>query len=260
MRLCGLRLRLRLRRRRSVSDADASRPSERLQRAQAEWLAPARARLLRQAQIARRRRVLDLGCGAGAVLPELVRRAGGCVIALDIDRRSVMMAAAAAPAAAPLIGDGTWLPLRDASLDLIFCQLVFVWMDAEAAASEAARVLAPGGVLCALEPDYGGMIEHPPAIAARDVWVAAIARAGGDPLMGRRLRGVLAAAGFLVKPQLLPDLAPPDRARFELLRGLPLTNAERELVDAAAAAEAALPRDAWRVAHLPVVSVLATKA
>ena len=52
---------------------------------QAAWLAPARARLLRRVAIAHRQRVLDLGAGPGAVTPELVRRSGGLVVALDVD-------------------------------------------------------------------------------------------------------------------------------------------------------------------------------
>ena len=54
-------------------------PSKTLLEAQAEWLAPARARLLRRVGIARRRRILDLGAGYGAVTGELVRRGGGFV-------------------------------------------------------------------------------------------------------------------------------------------------------------------------------------
>ena len=54
-----------------------------LLRRQAAWLAPARARLLRRVAVARRRSVLDLGGGYGAVTGELVRRAGGTVVALD---------------------------------------------------------------------------------------------------------------------------------------------------------------------------------
>ncbi|HLA84582.1 MAG TPA: hypothetical protein VJL29_07290, partial [Thermoguttaceae bacterium] len=68
-----------------------SLPSTALLRQQAEWLAPARSRLLRRAGIARCRRVLDLGCGVGAVTAELARRTSGFVVALDRDRGSLLL-------------------------------------------------------------------------------------------------------------------------------------------------------------------------
>ncbi len=52
-------------------------PEAGLLRMQAGWLAPARAQLLRQVGVGRRREVLDLGTGYGAVVPELVRRSRG---------------------------------------------------------------------------------------------------------------------------------------------------------------------------------------
>ena len=64
-------------------------PSAELLRRQAAWLAPARARLLRRAEIARRRRVLDLACGPGTVVEELVQRSGGSVVALDCSRTAL---------------------------------------------------------------------------------------------------------------------------------------------------------------------------
>ncbi len=48
----------------------------------------------------------------------------------------------------------------------------------------------------AIEPDYGGMIEYPPEIAAKDIWINALTRAGADPFMGRKLPGMLRCAGL----------------------------------------------------------------
>ncbi|HIE47660.1 TPA: hypothetical protein EYP84_02055 [Candidatus Bipolaricaulota bacterium] len=57
--------------------AEASLPAPELSDELARWLAPARGRLLRRLQIARRRRVLDVACGTGAVTAELVRSIRG---------------------------------------------------------------------------------------------------------------------------------------------------------------------------------------
>ncbi|MBL8056630.1 MAG: methyltransferase domain-containing protein [Anaerolineales bacterium] len=235
-----------------------SLPAPELLTQPAAWLAPARARLLRQVGVARRQRVLDLGCGSGAVTPELVRRAGGGVIALD--RAWQALAADPAPfaGASRLGADAARLPFSAASLDLILAQFALLWMPAEAVLDEVRRVLTPGGALIALEPDYGGLIEAPAETALREIWLAALARAGAEPLIGRRLPGWLAARGFQVRVELLPELAPAEAARFDFLRDLPLTPAERAAVDTAAARDRGLA--GWgRLAHLPVLLVTATR-
>lgn len=230
-------------------------------RQQAAWLAPARARLLRRVRIAQARRVLDLGCGPGAVTGELVRRAGGTVVALERSLEALkgqpddprMFAGAWR-----VCGDALHLPFADAAFDLVFSQFTLLWLDARPAVAEVYRVLAPGGTLVALEPDYGGLIEHPPQIATRDLWRAALDRAGADPAIGRRLPGLLTAAGFAVRVDLLDQLAPASPARFDFLRSLPLTPEEQGRLAEIQAADGAVG-DSDRVVHLPVFLLTATK-
>lgn len=221
---------------------------------QAAWLAPARARLLRQARIARRRCVLDLGAGTGAVTNELTRRCAGQVIALDRD----FSALTGNPATVRVCADAARLPFHTASFDLVFCQCALLWMNIALTADEVNRVLAPTGVWVALEPDYGGLIEYPPQIDTRPLWLAALTRAGADPITGRKLPGILSRAGFRTKTELLPHLFPADAARFSLLRTLPLTSAERQTLDAIEQLDCTLD-PAERVAHLPFFLVLAHK-
>lgn len=225
---------------------------------QAEWLAPARARLLRRVAIAHRRRVLDLGAGYGAVTAELVRRAGGPVVALDREVHSLCEAESFA-GAGRVAGDAHRLPLAGATFDLVFCQCALLWMiPLEMAVAEIWRVLRPGGALVALEPDYGGLIEHPPEIATADLWLAALARAGAEPQAGRRLPGLLAAQGFAVRVGLLDELQPAAAQRFDFLRGLPLTEAEQARL--AELETLAAGRPGWQqVAHLPFFLITAEK-
>lgn len=207
-------------------------PPAALLQQQAEWLAAARARLLRGVGIAHRRRILDLGAGYGAVTGELVRRGGGLVAALDREVTAVSQISVAPG----VCGDARVLPFANESFDLVFCQCVLLWVGdvvtppalhgVAGAVSEIYRVLQPGGVLVALEPDYGGMIEYPPEVASRDLWLAALRRAGAEPLIGRRLPGLLTHQGFQVQIRLLDEVAPPSPLRFEFLRTLPLTDEE----------------------------------
>jgi SAM-dependent methyltransferase len=152
------------------------------------------------------------------------------------------------------------LPFAAGRFDLVFCQCVLMWVAETApAVAEIYRVLAPGGVLVALEPDYGGLIEHPPGAAVRDLWLAALPRAGADPRLGRKLPRLLAAAGFELQVNLLESLTPPSAARFDFLRPLPLTAAERERLAEAETTAARLDAPWSQIAHLPFLLATARR-
>ena len=222
---------------------------------QAEWLAAARARALRTIGIAHRETILDLGCGCGAVTGELSRRSGGEVVAFDCRRDVLAEHPQSFVGAERICGDAIALPFADASFDLVFCQFTLLWTDAAAVAQEIHRVIRPKGVLLAIEPDYGGMIEHPPEIATRDLWIAALTRAGADPNVGRKLPGILRAPDWNVEVDLLNRLMPPSPLRFDLLRELPLTDAEKQRLSSLQAADAAIAESA-KVVHLPMFIVI----
>jgi SAM-dependent methyltransferase len=194
--------------------------------------------------------VLEVGCGHGAVTAELRRRAAGEVVALDTSP---------SPGAAQVAALAEALPFRDSCFDLIFFQNVLLWVPRLAAAlGEAARVLQPGGDLVAIEPDYGGMIEHPDLDLAA-LWQEGLSRAGADPRVGRKLPAVCEAAGLRVWVELahLPRPAQPETVA--LLEGLPLT--EQECATAAAARHALenKPGDWGVFVHVPYFLVVAGK-
>ena len=235
-----------------------SLPSHRQLIEQSDWLAPARARLLRRVQIAHCRSVLALGCGWQAVTPELARRSSGTVVvAADADRRVFFGRTSEPRPFQTVCCDAARLPFRSGSFDLVFCQFALLWFQADEAVGEIRRVLGPGGTLVALEPDYGGLIEFPDEIATAHLWQSALRRAGADPRIGRRLPGMLAPRGFEVRVDLLDRLVLPSSLRFDLLRGLPLTENEAAELDAIAAADSECD-NARRVVHLPIFLVTAT--
>jgi SAM-dependent methyltransferase len=232
-------------------------PSLRLIREQAAWLAPARSWLLQRAGVEQRRSLLDLGCGFGVVSQELARLGGGRVVALDHSLPALLKARAGLEGSPPTCADATRLPFTDASFDLVFCQLALLWMPLELTLAEVRRVLQPGGVLLAIEPDYGGMVEHPAELATRDLWIAGLARAGADPLVGRKLPGLLAGHGFDVRVELMNELTPPVPQRFDLLRGLPLKRKERRQAKAIERSARRLAEPWQQVVHLPFMLVTA---
>lgn len=142
------------------------------------------------------RRVLDVGCGPGAVTEELVR-AGADVVAVDVD--DAMARCAANRLDHVLHADGRSLPFGDGVFDVVVCNLTLLWCpDAARLVQEMARVAKPGGVvLASMEPDYGGKVHHPENPLVDLVFQGeGIRRRGGDPHAGRKLRHHFVAAGL----------------------------------------------------------------
>ena len=94
-------------------------------------------------------RWLDLGCGTGYFSRLLASRfPAGEGIALDIAEGMLRHARPQGGASRFIAGDAECLPLRDASVELMFSSLALQWCeDFPAVLSEAKRVLRPGGVL-----------------------------------------------------------------------------------------------------------------
>ena len=95
------------------------------------------------------RRVLDVGCGTGALLgAAAVRFAGARLLGVDPALGMVRRAAGRVPAGAGLAcADASRLPLPDGSVDLIISTMSFNFWPRDAGVREVSRVLAPGGHL-----------------------------------------------------------------------------------------------------------------
>jgi malonyl-CoA O-methyltransferase len=97
------------------------------------------------------RLILDAGAGTGIASRELKRRYPKArVLALDSAERMLSAAAARGSWLRPLsrvCADAARLPLADASVDLIFCNFMLPWSDADRLLAEFRRVLAPRGLL-----------------------------------------------------------------------------------------------------------------
>jgi SAM-dependent methyltransferase len=89
---------------------------------------------------------VDIGAGTGALSRLLGPRARR-VVAVEPDRRMASVLAARVPDATVVVGRAEELPLGAESADAVLGSSMWHWVDEERAASEAARVLRPGGVL-----------------------------------------------------------------------------------------------------------------
>lgn len=233
-------------------------PSAELLRRQSAWLGPARSRLFRRISIAQRQCVLDLGAGFGAVTGELVRRSSGHVVALDLALPALLNEESFA-GALRIVADASYLPFAPGTFDLVFCQYALLWFEhPEVALSEIWRVLQAGGSLVAIEPDYGGLMEYPEAVAVRQLWLATLKRAGAEPMIGRRLPDLLARQGFRVRVDLLETIQQASAERYDFLREMPMNETELAQLEMAESASGDL--EGWRqLAHLPLFLITADK-
>ena len=138
-------------------------------------------------------RLVDLGCGPGSVTVGFAAAVGtgGMVVGVDLDP---------GPAPVPLVrGDIHQLPFPDRSFDAIFmCAVLQQVADPLVPLVEARRIARPGAVIGVADADWGGAL-----LAPEDPWlergqeILTGLRAGTSPFVGRQLRGLLHAAGFV---------------------------------------------------------------
>jgi SAM-dependent methyltransferase len=149
-------------------------------------------------------RLLEVGCGVGAVLGVLGRAYPGLVLTgVDIEERQLDVArthlADLGVDAALRQADAVDLPYPDASFDHVWMMWLLEHVpDPVAALREARRVLVPGGALTAIEVDYNTVWISPESDALQALF-AGVARAmdaTGRSDAGTRLPGWLGEAAF----------------------------------------------------------------
>lgn len=103
-------------------------------------------------------RVLDVGCGPGALTTELVARLGAdAVSAIDPSEPFVDAARERHPGVRVELGAAEQLPFAEAEFDAALAQLVVHFMnDPVAGLRDARRVTRDGGVVAACVWDHGG--------------------------------------------------------------------------------------------------------
>jgi ubiquinone/menaquinone biosynthesis C-methylase UbiE len=150
-------------------------------------------------------RVLEIGCGTGAVTRALARRSG-VAVAIGVDPSPVFIAKAEELAAGIgnvefAVGDGRALQFGDGDFDTVVVHTTLCHVpEPDAVLIEAMRVLRPGGTLAICDGDYATITvatgEFDPLQACIEAVKAAFIH---DVWLVRRLPTMLAAAGFEVR-------------------------------------------------------------
>ena len=149
-------------------------------------------------------RLLEIGCGVGAVLAVLGQEFPGVrLLGVDVEPAQLDFAREhlerAGVEATLRQGDALALPFEDASFDHVWMMWLLEHIpNAPAEVREARRVLVPGGVITAIEVDYSTCHAEPSTPAMDALFRAMVAgmAASGWSDAGTRLPGWLREAGF----------------------------------------------------------------
>lgn len=154
------------------------------------------------------KRIVDLGCGAGAsTAPLLARWPDADVLGIDTSPAMLEEARAAVPGARFQSADvAAWTP--DAPVDLLFSNATLQWLpDHATLLPRLLGLLAPGGVLAVQVPDN---LDEPSHALMRAV--------AAEPPFAATLRDAAAARAALLPLERLHDALAPAAARLDIWR------------------------------------------
>jgi SAM-dependent methyltransferase len=164
---------------------------------QATWTRDLRAYLFERAGLQHAHRVLEVGCGTGAIISDLILP--GTVHGVDKDLARLVEAGQHCPGVSLVCGNALSLPYPPGIFDITFCHFLLLWVsDPLSVLLEIKRVTRSAGAVLALaEPDYTSRVDKPDELAPLGVWQAeGLQQQGADPGLGKRLSGLFQQAGI----------------------------------------------------------------
>ncbi|MDP2965609.1 MAG: methyltransferase domain-containing protein [Pelolinea sp.] len=162
---------------------------------QVRWTLAARRYIFDKIGVRPSQRILEVGCGSGAVLESLIKDGFSNAIGLDIDYAALRLAISEIVTNA----DALKVPFARNSFDISLCHFLLLWVaDPLKVLKEMARVTRPGGWVIALaEPDYGGRIDFPEElIQLGKAQSQSLQDQGADVFTGCKLKGLFTDCGL----------------------------------------------------------------
>jgi ubiquinone/menaquinone biosynthesis C-methylase UbiE len=200
-------------------------------------------------------RILDIGCGTGALMEELNLQERGALVGGDLNIDYLKLAIRNYPEGTYFRGDGHYLPFPPETFQISFNHYLLLWVeDPIRIVKEMRRVTQQEGILLALaEPDYGGRIDYPPPLdTIQDMQMASLEAQGADPNTGRKLRHIFQKAQIRdIKTGVFEGQwkEPPDQEDWELEWKILEHDLKGEISQEKLYALKKTDRDAWRQGH-----------
>jgi ubiquinone/menaquinone biosynthesis C-methylase UbiE len=167
---------------------------------QANWTRELRSYIFEQTDLRNTARVLEVGCGTGAILSEIPE--GPAIYGLDISYEALIECKLHARRAIEVQGDALTLPFPEGSFDIVYSHFLLLWVkDPLKALQEMKRVAKKGGyVMSFAEPDYLSRVDAPEGLNRLGEWQAESLRGqGADPGLGARLGELFFEAGIKIR-------------------------------------------------------------
>jgi SAM-dependent methyltransferase len=177
-----------------------------------QWTWLLQSRILSKQIGSRRLSALEVGCGPGLVMESL--RPLFELEGIDLDEAAVKACRQRGLKAS--VGDAHRLPYPDKSFDIVLCSFLLLWVERpEQVLTEMSRV-SRKWVVCLAEPDFGGRVVFPAEVARLDdAIIEGLHRRGADPMMGRKLLGLMRQAGLRAEVGVHPGSWTGERLKAE---------------------------------------------
>ena len=166
---------------------------------QAQWTEETRSFLFPQLEIHNAGRILEVGCGTGAITKYLHSQFEADIFGIDIRYDRLQFALDFDAQTRFTQGDALSLPYASQSFDMVVCHFLLMWLPIPIPGiKEMCRVTRRGGIVAALaEPDYGGRIDYPYELEyIGQLQSEALHKQGADINTGRQLGHLLLEAGI----------------------------------------------------------------
>lgn len=168
-------------------------------REQASWTRQAQQFFLANSGIKAGSKVLEVGCGTGALIESVSNHCPALFFGIDIQFDLLSYASLIYPQIPLTCSDALRLPFRSGTFDAVISHFFLLWVkDIDQVMQEINRIIRPGGLFAALaEPDYGSRIDYPEEfVQIGRMQRESLISQGADPDLGKKLGTLFIRNGF----------------------------------------------------------------